>query len=543
MPNHSSESSSSHERKHKHSKCHKCNKCHKCCKHRHCHIKTLQVSNLSPFPCPPTSNDPTGTGAVFPNTEATPNIAVGYNPINNAKPMVVICYQQDCYNLSGGCSANYMKISLDGGCTFGDPIALPNVTCYNGLYERTIYPHVAITSNGDILFAGIPYNIVANYQIGVTIAKYDVNLQTFTYVKDLDPQSGNLTGPTDTGSDYPTLVVDPQDCSGNTAYMGWTRYWAVNAGASYYQANLGFSKTTNGLDWSPVINYAQTPALDISLGYNSTPPGSDTSIGLNQFVLLDNPCKSYSKIVSLFEDFTGFNYGAANQFNLLYSCYSLDQGETWSTPILIDIRFNGGSGYTATQIVDPDDHTILIRGGDGNPNGASDRERNRIFAVAGLDSLLNVPNPTPAGLYLFVSLDGAQTWKTIGKINKDQSVQAFNAAITILKNGDVAISYYDFRNHIANADITLPLETDRWMNIFHYNECDNTVTLVKEIRMTPTSFNFRNAIPLAGGATPNYFLGDYMGTESYCNKIYNSYVIANNDSNNQTDIYSSTITL
>ena len=535
---HSSESSS-HEEKYKHSKhkrCHKHKHCHKC------HMNTVQVSNLSPFPCPPTSNDPNGSGAVFLNSEATPNIAVGYNPINEDKPMVVVCYQQDCYNLSGGCSANYMKISLDGGHTFGNAIALPNVICYGGQYERTSYPHVAITSNGDILFAGLPFNIIANFQTDITIAKYDVKTQTFTYVKNIDPQVGNFTGPNDTGSDYPTLVVDPQDCTGNTAYMGWTRYWALDYATNFthYQSNIGFSKTTDGTNWSPVINYAQTPALDISLGYDLSVSLSDTNIGLNQFVLLDNPDKPYSKIIALFEDYTGFNYGAINQYNLLYSCYSLDQGITWSKPLLIDIRFNGGSGQTATQIVDPDDHTILIRGGDGNPNGATDRKRNRIFAVAGLDSLLNLPNPAPAGLYLFVSLDSAQTWKTIGKINRDQSVQAFNAAITILKNGDIAISYYDFRNHLPNVDTTLSLETDRWMDIFHYNECDNTVQLVKEIRMTKTSFNFRNAIPLSG---PNYFIGDYMGTQSYCDKIYNSYGIANNDPNNMTDIYSSTIML
>jgi len=535
---HSSESSS-HEEKYKHSKhkrCHKHKHCHKC------HMNTVQVSNLSPFPCPPTSNDPNGSGAVFSNSEAEPSIAVGYNPINEDKPMVVICYQQDRYNHGGGCNADYMKISLDGGHTFGDPIALPNVTCYEGLYERTSDPHVVITSNGDILFAGLPFNVVANFQSDVTIAKYDVKTQTFTYVKYIDPQSGNLTGPNDNGSDYPTLVVDPQDCTGNTAYMGWTRYWAVDYATDFthYQSNLGFSKTTDGTNWSSVMNYAQTPALDLSLGYDPSVGISDTSIGISQFTLLDNPDKPYSKIISCFNDEPGFDYGATNQYNLMYSCYSLDQGTTWSKPVLIDIRFNGGSGQTATQIVDPDDYGTLIRGGDGNPNVASDRERNRIFAVAVLDSLLNVPNPVPSGLYLFVSLDAAQTWKTIGKINRDQSVQAFNPAITILENGDVAISYYDFRNHLPNANTSLPLETDRWMDIFHYNECDNTVKLVKEIRMTKTSFNFRNAIPLSG---PNYFIGDYMGTQSYCNKIYNSYGIANNDPNNKTDIYSSTIML
>jgi hypothetical protein len=515
----------------------KCKDKHRRCRHKHSLTQT-KVTSLSPFPCPPTSNDPTGTGAVFPNTEAEPNIDVGVNPIGN-DPMVVVCYQQDRFNHLGGCNADYMKISLDDGKSFGDPIALRNVQCFGGPYERASDPHVAITANGDILFAGIPLNVVANQASGLTISKYDVKQQKFLYTTDLDPQKGTLTGPNDTGSDYPTLIVDPQDCTGNTAYMGWTKYWALNPDQTFFQSNLAFSKTTDGINWSPLSIYAEVPSLDLALGYDPSVGLSDTTIGINQFTLLEQPDKPYSKIIAGFNDVPGYDYGAADQYNLMYSVYSEDQGATWSKPYLINITANGGSGQTPTQIVDPDDYTKQIRGGDGNPYMASDRKNNRVYAVANLDSLLNQPNPRPSGIYMFVSLDGAKSWRTVGKINRYPEIEAFNPSITVLENGLIVVSYYDFRNHKANPDITLPLETDRWMDIFEYDEDNNTVTLVNEIRLTPTSFNFRLAIPLIGGnqLPGGYFLGDYMGLTSYKHKIYNDYGIANVDRNNICDIY------
>lgn len=548
-----------------------CNRCRerKSNKHCNCHndddggcqdqvgnVSNIQVSNLSPFPCIPTStqNPPEGTGVVFPNSEAEPDIAVGFNPINPDVPMVVACWQQDRYNRNGGCNADYMRISLDGGATFGDFIPLPNVQCFGGPYERTSDPHVKITNKGEIYFTGTPFSPKGDGTFngnGITVAKYNVVSNSFVYVKDIDPQAGGLTGPNDTGLDYDFIVIDPQDCTGDTAYMGWTRYYFVDPVLGTTISQMTFSKTTDGVNWATPKVYMDTPALDFSLG-----PVSDTALGINRLALLENPGKSYSKIIACTNDSVGFDSVQVNQWNLMYSTYSLDQGVTWSTPVLFDIRFNGGSSNTATQIIDPDTlnapKVIQIRGGDGNPYVVSDRKRNRLYVVANLDSLLNTSTaspagPAPSGVYLFVSLDGAMSWRSVGKINRNQSIQAFNPAITVLENGHVAVSYFDFRNHVANPDTTLPLETDRWLDIFHYNEDENTVTLMSETRLTPTSFNFRNAVPLIGGnfLPGGYFVGDYMGMEYYKGKIYNNYGVANspNNPNNFTDIYQSIVTL
>ena len=517
-------------------------------------LNTVKVSSdKSPFTCPSTSNDPIGSGAVFPNTEAEPDIAVGPNPTGSTLPMVVVCYQQDRYNHSGGCNADYMNISLDGGKTFGAPIPLPNVTCFGGPYERTSDPHVSITPNGEILFTGIPFNVVNNCNSGVTVAKYNVIDKKFVYVQDADPQKGPISNDKNVGTDYQFLIVDPQDPTGNAAYMTWSRYWAVNNNKGFFQSNLGFSKTTDGQIWTPPINYAVTQALDLALGKDSQTGQSDTYC-INQLTLLNNPNKTYSKIISVYNDQVGVDYGAINQYNLLYSTYSLDQGVTWSTPLLFDMKANGGSGQTSTQIVDPDDYTKFVRGGDGNPFAASDRQRNRVYAIAALDSLLNTVDPAPSGLYLFVSLDAAQTWKAVRKLNKDKTtqtkinndirIQAFNPSIKVIDNGNVAVSYYDFRNHASSTDMTKPLETDRWLDIFSYDPNENLVTLVNEIRLTKQSFNFRNSVQLIGGnQTPaGYFLGDYLGMEFYNGSIYNAYAVAGTTVNS-TDILSTTVKL
>ena len=119
--------------------------------------------------------------------------------------MVVVCYQQDRYTRGGGCSADYMKISFDGGDTFEAPIALPNVLCFGGPYRRTSNHRVGLTPEGEILFTGVPFDINPNgtqCKIGVSVTKYNVISRKFVYVKDLDPQLGLINSPTATTSDY-----------------------------------------------------------------------------------------------------------------------------------------------------------------------------------------------------------------------------------------------------------------------------------------------------------------------------------------------------
>jgi len=148
----------------------------KCCGQNNCYndasIITVKVTSLSTFPCEPTS-----PGFIFKNTEAEPAIAVGYNPKNSDNTIFVVCYQQDPYTRGGGCSADYMKISFDGGDTFEAPIALPNVLCFGGPYRRRSQPRVSLTRKGEILFTGVLFDINSDgtqCKIGVSIAKYSV---------------------------------------------------------------------------------------------------------------------------------------------------------------------------------------------------------------------------------------------------------------------------------------------------------------------------------------------------------------------------------
>ena len=70
-----------------------------------------------------------------------------------------MAYQQDRYNHGGGANANYMKISVNDGSKFGEPIPLATVRCFGGSYDIDTDPRVTVTNNGDIYFSSVPYDI------------------------------------------------------------------------------------------------------------------------------------------------------------------------------------------------------------------------------------------------------------------------------------------------------------------------------------------------------------------------------------------------
>jgi hypothetical protein len=85
-----------------------------------------------------------------------------------------------------------------------------------------------------------------------------------------------------------------------------------------------------------------------------------------------------------------------------------------------------------------------------------------------------------------------------------QDTQAFTPAIRVDANGNIGVTYYDFRN---NDPATPALETDTWFT----RSTDGGATWSEE-RVTPTSFDMRTA-PYARG----YFLGDYEGLDNIGN--------------------------
>src|SRR5213596_3436734 len=93
------------------------------------------ITGLSPFPCAPTSN--TATSHPILNSEVEPDLDVALNPASPlSPPIVVAAWQQDRYTRAGGANDIYMRVSMDGGATFGSMIPMRNVFCFGGRFDQ-----------------------------------------------------------------------------------------------------------------------------------------------------------------------------------------------------------------------------------------------------------------------------------------------------------------------------------------------------------------------------------------------------------------------
>jgi hypothetical protein len=77
------------------------------------------------------------------------------------------------------------------------------------------------------------------------------------------------------------------------------------------------------------------------------------------------------------------------------------------------------------------------------------------------------------------SLDGGRTWSSPIRVNQTPAAdpggpagnnQAFTSMVQVLKNGTVAVGYYDFRNNTADGGATTP--TDAFV-VHCHNSCAN----------------------------------------------------------------------
>lgn len=399
----------------------------------------MPISGLSPFPCPPSSE--TSTSHPIPNSEVEPSIDVAKIP--HFGTVIAAAFQQDRYNTGGGCNADYMRLSFDKGKTWGEFIPLPNVFCFNGPYERASDPTVRISQNGSVYFTGLGFNFT-NISNAVTVARYDLKKEKFTTITEIDAIT-SLDA--QVINDFPSLTFEPLDKSGNTMYLTWDQFLFSGVDPNFEYGLLRFSKSTNGDTWSPPKTiYGLYPDFEIY--------SPDVQMTGARIELLNNPCsKKYSRLVNISCVQTGLVDTDVPLKNFYISLNSDDQGTSWSSATIIN-----PDGLTGLA-VDPDDSSAIIRSGDGVPATAADRNRNLLYAAIQQHSL--VGDGIPCQIDLYVSKNGGKDWKLIGPVNTNLSVQAFNQSISVVEDGLIAVSYYDFRNHTPNSNTGLPLETDR----------------------------------------------------------------------------------
>jgi hypothetical protein len=248
---------------------------------------------------------------------------------------------------------------------------------------------------------------------------------------------------------------------------------------SAFRGPTWFSRTTNGgSSWETA-----RPIFD--------PGQNDQTIG-NQIVALGN--RDLVNVMTVFknDNRNGLRGGTVAVLR------SSDQGASWSGQITV-------SRLGSVGVTDPEDgHPV--RTGDIIPEIASDEQdgSDEVYVVWQDARFNDFERDQVAFSH---SPDGGVTWSAPVRISTHNETQAFTPAIRVDDDGNIGVSYYDFRN---DDPATPALETDLWFT----RSTDHGETW-REERVTSSSFDMRLA-PDANG----YFVGDYEGLSALGTTFY-----------------------
>ena len=442
------------------------------------------------------------TGALYLNTEVEPWLDVDPTSVGDADGADLIgVYQQDRY-ATGGARGLGVSVSTDGGASYSPlPAAqLPHFTqCTgNALYERASDPWVSIGPTGDAHQISLSFNDTSNLDNAVLVSKSTAasgGLQwsePITLIRDTSPAVFN---------DKESITADQNDA--NYVYAVWDRLVFPNdrtrgqspENTAAFRGPTYFSRTTDGgTTWEPA-----RPIFD--------PGQNDQTIG-NQIVALGN-----GDLVNVMTVFRNDNKTKSRATVAVLR--SENRGASWSGQI--DIGRLGTVG-----VVDPDTGDP-VRTGDIIPEIASDeRAGHKDVYVVWQDARFNGFERDQVAFAR--SSDGGLTWSTPVRISTQNDTQAFTPAIRVDSEGNIGVTYYDFRNDDPRTPI---LETDVW-----FIRSTNGGRTWSEERLTPTSFDMR-AAPIARG----YFVGDYEGLTALGTTFYSF----SSESRSTTDVHASRV--
>ena len=464
-----------------------------------------QVSGTSPFAAC-TADDVLGQpGRNFRNSEVEPWVDV--NPTNPRN--IVGGFQQDRWS-NGGSRGLVAGVTFDGGVTWTN-VVIPKVTvCSGGTianggdFKRASDPWLAFAPNGDLYFMSLSLDIETppRGSGGVGKSAMFVNKSTdggltwsdpIKLIEDTNPRFLN---------DKNSITADPG--AADFVYAVWDRLQLPVGTVIEPEHVIGFgfkgpavlSRTTNGgASWEPVRIIFD-------------PGANQQTIGNQIVVLPDGTLVDFFNLIR--------NQPPRFEFTLAL-IRSTDMGATWThgQPIRAARIFTKAAfDPQQTGVRDPDTNA-RVRTGDIIPEVAVDRNPTspgfgNLYAVWQDSRFSN--NGDFSNLDLLIdeiafskSTDGGLTWSTPIKINLTptniplKNRQAFTPAIRVAADGTIGVTYYDFRNNTSDPT-TLPTD------LFLVHSLDQGETWVSETRVTPTSFDMRNA-PIARG----FFVGDYEG--------------------------------
>ncbi len=410
------------------------------------------------------------TGTNYRNAPAEPWVSIDpKNPLH-----LVGAWQQDRWD-NGGSSGLVNGVSFDGGRTWTTSFA-PFSVCSGGNFQRASDPWISVAPDGTA------------HQISLSLSGTGTTPNTISSILVSRSFDGGLTWSTPTAliadaqtafNDKESITADPYDS--NLVYATWDRALGSTSNRTYRQP-AWFSRTADGgKTW-------EQPRIIYDPGVNADTIG-------NQIVVLPD-----GALIDLFT--AGSNLGTSNMRLSIRIVRSQDKGLSWSDPIVVsDLQVNGVANLkTKSQ----------IRTGAALPSIAVDPVSGAIY-VAWQDSRFS--GNLRDGIVMSRSIDGGKSWSGPVQVNQAPTVQAFQPAIAVARDGTVALDYFDFRKDTEDPNY---LWTSSWRVVSH----DRGETW-EEFPLLPP-FDLNNAPPLAG-----YFIGDYHAIVPTPDGFLSFFVIAN----------------
>jgi hypothetical protein len=466
------------------------------------------LSITSPFPpgCGlATEGSFPGANFNYQDSEVEPWLAV--SPTNPAD--VAGFWQQDRWS-DGGAHGLVAAVSHDGGASFAYSwphfsICAGGTAGNHGDFGRSSDPWVSWTPNGDLwsISVAVDRTTTRNAVLASRMRHGSATWSEPFVLKFDTSKAGIPIG--NNFNDKESLTADNTDPSGNLVYAVWDRIVspAENVPATAfehahaYHGPAWFARTTNGAADNPTWEPAR-PIYD---------PGTQNQTISNQIVVLPNG--------TLVDGFMHIETHSSHQFTQTVQradvdvIRSTDKGVTWSKKAIFVAPVNAIGEHDPQPINCRPFITNNPSCGTVRSDGViidlavdnSSAHHGRIY-VAWQD---HADNPYGDDLILVShSDDGGLNWSAPDKINQTPSGtftdQAFEPTIHVNDQGVVAVSYYDFRNDVADDGM---LTTDHWIVHSH----DGGATWTEDHLAGPFDLH---QTPYARG----YFVGDYQGLDS-----------------------------
>ena len=412
------------------------------------------------------------------NAEVEPWVAV--NPANRRNIIGVV--QQDRWN-DGGAHGLVAMYSKDGGHSF-KVVPLPFSSCAPGglPYERASDPWVSFGPDGTAYAASYSFDENSTRN-AIGAATSTDGGKTWKHVTAI----GHTTA---FYHDKESVTADPT--TPGTAYIVWDRT-PVCCG---YPGPSFMSKTTDfGHTWSHPKQI--------------TPTNSNTA-DLGNVIVIDPRTGTLYDFLDRFYKSSGIV-----RYVMIKST---DGGAHWSSPV-------GVARDRGVQDVDPHPGGPDIRTGWEVLAAAIDPNTGRLYMVW-QDARFTGGQLNQ--IMLSASADGSH-WSDPTVVSTTVGQAAFTGAVAVNDDGQVAVTYYDFRTFDPNKS---QLPTSYWMRI----SPAGGQAFGPDIKLLDKPFDMLKA-PDAGGL----FTGDYEGLAARGSRFVALYCITTKHANNPTDCFVSEV--